>query len=251
MTLYPYIQEHLFGKGSINEQQSQMSSFRIPNKASSLTPLPKDSVEPHSRDNVPPSCRPSLHPLQLIAVVFVSCQYMEALSPWKPSGQARPEMVSPLPLFHCKFSFLLSASNIQKHFLPRSPSGHIWQELRSVLYQAPHNHQTLLKSREINRKKEMKHPPIKDKNRYQHLESQLSQTQISRRQHKSTIVNTQDSMIAPEPTNSTIVDPERHSYIAGGDVNQYRHMEISVVIAHKDENRFTSASSYTTLGHIS
>lgn len=150
MTLYSYIQEHLFGKGFINEQQSQMSSFRIPNKPSSLTPLLEDSVEPHGRYIVPPSCRPSLHYLQLITVLFVSCEYMEALSPWKPSGQASPEMISPLLLFYCKFSFLLSASNIQKLVLPRFPSGHIWQELRSILYQETHSHQTFLKSREIN-----------------------------------------------------------------------------------------------------
>ena len=82
----------------------------------------------------------------------------------------------------------------------------------------------------------MEHPPINDKSRYQCLISQFSQTQISRRQHKNTIINTQSSTIGPESTNCTTVVPERHSCIAGGNVNQYSHVEIGVAIVRKDEN---------------
>jgi hypothetical protein len=71
-----------------------------------------------------------------------------------------------------------------------------------------HSYHTLIRIREGNRNQGTKHPPNKDKIRYQDQELQSSQNQMSRCQHKNTVNNCHDNMSPLEPRNFATVSLE-------------------------------------------
>ena len=92
-----------------------------------------------------------------------------------------------------------SAPNTQKHILPGSPTGHIYQERRRISYQATHSYHTLLRTRKDNRNQGSEQSPNKYKTRYQHLELQSSQTQMP----KNTTINVYDICLHESPATLT------------------------------------------------
>lgn len=68
-----------------------------------------------------------------------------------------------------------------------------------------HSYHALLRTRESNRDQGTKHPPNKDKTRYQDLELQSSQNQMSKCQHKNTVNIGQDNMTPLAPSNFTTI----------------------------------------------
>ena len=74
---------------------------------------------------------------------------------------------------------------IPEHILPRTPPPEgISTRMPEEFPTRNHSHDTLLRTRDGKRDQGTKYSPNKHKTRYQHLESQSSQTQMPRSQHK-------------------------------------------------------------------
>lgn len=111
--------------------------------------------------------------------------FMEhTLSPltWAPSN-----LLPPQSLLHPHT--WVSASNMQKHILPRMLNDHTLQNL-GIPYQPPHPP----KKQSGEKKPRSKTFTHEDKTRYEYLELQSSETQMLRQKYKNTISKSQDSV---------------------------------------------------------